>query len=136
MRTSGPSIGEVLTSAAGDMTKAQAIAKESARHNLGMPRTINVPTAPLEIIHPIAPPGSSLRAAGRRDGPRHQDRADRVHRNRAPDPRARAIRPEPGQQRAHLGGTDVGNGVARGMDLSGGESANRRPTGTAASRGL
>lgn len=52
VRTSGPSIGEVLTSAAGDMTKAQAIAKESARHNLGMPRTINVPTAPLEIIHP------------------------------------------------------------------------------------
>ena len=52
VRTSGPSIGEVLTSAAGDLTKAQAIAKESARHNLGMPRTINVPTAPLEIIHP------------------------------------------------------------------------------------
>ena len=53
VRTSGPSIGEVLTSAAGDMTKAQAIAKESARHNLGLPRTINVPTAPLDIIHPM-----------------------------------------------------------------------------------
>ena len=53
VRTSGPSISEVLTSAAGDMTKAQAIAKESAKHNLGLPRTINVPTAPLDIIHPM-----------------------------------------------------------------------------------
>ncbi len=53
VRTSGPSIGEVLTSAVGDMTKAHAIAKESARHNLGLPRTINVPTAPLDIIHPM-----------------------------------------------------------------------------------
>lgn len=53
VQTSGPSIADVLTSAAGDMTKAQAIAKESAKHNLGLPRTINVPTAPLDIIHPM-----------------------------------------------------------------------------------
>ena len=53
VRTSGPAIADVLNSAAGDVTKAQAIAKESAKHNLGLPRTINVPTAPLDIIHPM-----------------------------------------------------------------------------------
>jgi hypothetical protein len=49
---SGPSVSDVLTSAAGDMTKARAIANASAKYNLGLPRTINVPTAPLDIIHP------------------------------------------------------------------------------------
>lgn len=34
------------------MTVARAIAAASARYNQGLPRTINVPTAPLEIIHP------------------------------------------------------------------------------------
>lgn len=53
LKTSGPSISGVLTSAVGDVTKAQAIANASAKHNLGLPRTINVPTAPLDIIHPI-----------------------------------------------------------------------------------
>ena len=53
VKTGGPSIGEVLTSAAGDMTKAHAIANASAKHNLGLPRTVNVPTAPLDIIHPM-----------------------------------------------------------------------------------
>jgi hypothetical protein len=53
VKTSGPSISEVLTAAVGDMTKAQAIANASAKHNLGLARTINVPTAPLDIIHPM-----------------------------------------------------------------------------------
>lgn len=48
----GPNISDVLTSAAGDMTKARAIADASAKYNLGLTRTINVPTAPLHIIHP------------------------------------------------------------------------------------
>jgi hypothetical protein len=52
VKAAGLSIAEVLGSAAGDMTKALAIANASARHNLGLPRTINVPTAPLDIIHP------------------------------------------------------------------------------------
>jgi hypothetical protein len=52
VKKGGPSVSDVLTSAAGDMTKAHALAKASARHNLGLPRTINVPTAPLDIIHP------------------------------------------------------------------------------------
>jgi hypothetical protein len=47
------SITDVLSSSAGDLTKAREIAKASSRHNLGLPRTINVPTAPLEIIHPL-----------------------------------------------------------------------------------
>lgn len=52
VRASGPSIDEVLSSNQGDLKKALAIANASARHNIGLPRTINVPTAPLEIIHP------------------------------------------------------------------------------------
>jgi hypothetical protein len=52
VKAPGGSIAEVLTSAAGDMTKALAIANANASHNLGLPRTINVPTAPLDIIHP------------------------------------------------------------------------------------
>jgi hypothetical protein len=52
VKPSGTSIADVLSSATADMTKARAIANASARHNLGLPRTINVPTAPLEIIHP------------------------------------------------------------------------------------
>lgn len=51
--SSGLSISDVLTSAAGDLTKAHAIARASAQHNLGLPRTINVPTGPLDIIHPM-----------------------------------------------------------------------------------
>src|SRR5688500_9989529 len=35
VKQSGPSISDVLTSAAGDMTKARAIANASAKHNLG-----------------------------------------------------------------------------------------------------
>jgi hypothetical protein len=49
----GLSISEVLTATAADVQKARAIAQASAQHNLGLPRTINVPTAPLDIIHPL-----------------------------------------------------------------------------------
>jgi hypothetical protein len=52
VKQGGPSVSDVLTSAAGDMTKAHALANASARYNLGLPRTVNVPTAPLDIIHP------------------------------------------------------------------------------------
>jgi hypothetical protein len=50
--TGQKSVVELLSSGAGDTAKATAIAEASAAHNLGLPRTINVPTAPLEIIHP------------------------------------------------------------------------------------
>ena len=64
VKTDGPSISDVLTSAAGDMTKAKAIAQESAKHNLGLPRTINVPTAPLDIIHPMHRPALRYQLQG------------------------------------------------------------------------
>jgi len=50
--SAGPSVKELLTYPAPDMTKALAIANTSAKHNLGLPRTINVPTGALDIIHP------------------------------------------------------------------------------------
>ena len=46
------SVSDLLASGADVMTKARAIAEASAAHNLGSPRTTNVPTAALEIIHP------------------------------------------------------------------------------------
>jgi hypothetical protein len=46
------SVSDLLASGADVMTKARAIAEASAAHNLGTPRTTNVPTAALEIIHP------------------------------------------------------------------------------------
>ena len=46
------SVSDVLASGTDVMTKATAIAEASAAHNLGTPRTTNVPTAALEIIHP------------------------------------------------------------------------------------
>lgn len=53
VKDGGPSISEVLTASGSDLTRARAIAKASARHNLGLPRTVNVPTAPLDIVHPL-----------------------------------------------------------------------------------
>ncbi len=50
---SGPSISAVLTASGSDLTRARAIAQTSAKHNLGLPRTVNVPTAPLDIVHPM-----------------------------------------------------------------------------------
>lgn len=52
MAGAGPSVKELLTYPAPDMTKALAIANASAKHNLGLPRTINLPTGALDIIHP------------------------------------------------------------------------------------
>ena len=46
------SVSDVLASDKDVVTKARAIAEASAAHNLGTPRTTNVQTAPLEIIHP------------------------------------------------------------------------------------
>jgi hypothetical protein len=51
--SAGPSVRELLTLPAPDLTKALAIANGSAKHNLGLPRTINLPTGALDIIHPL-----------------------------------------------------------------------------------
>jgi hypothetical protein len=53
VESSGPPITTVLATPAAGLTAARAIAEASAQHNLGSPRTVNVPTAPLEIVHPI-----------------------------------------------------------------------------------
>ena len=47
-----PPISELLASTADAFAKAVTLARASARHNLGLPRTINTPTTPLHIIHP------------------------------------------------------------------------------------
>lgn len=51
--SSGSSISAVLASPAGDLAKARAIAAAGAEHNLGSARTVNVPTAALEIVLPM-----------------------------------------------------------------------------------
>jgi hypothetical protein len=45
-------VADVLASQADVMVQAKAVADASAEHNLGAPRTTNVPTAALDIIHP------------------------------------------------------------------------------------
>lgn len=45
-------IADVLGSGADVATQAKAVAEASAEHNLGLPRTTNVPTAALDIVHP------------------------------------------------------------------------------------
>ena len=52
IRDPGPPISELLASPADAFAKAVRVARASARHNLGLPRTINTPTTPLHIIHP------------------------------------------------------------------------------------
>ena len=43
---------ELLARGPDEQRRAATIARESARYNLGEPRTINVPTLPLEFLHP------------------------------------------------------------------------------------
>jgi hypothetical protein len=50
--TTGRRVIDTLSEKGDVMTQARAIANASAEHNLGVPRTTNVPTAALEIIHP------------------------------------------------------------------------------------
>ena len=52
LKTQARSVGDVLASGADTLSQARAVAEASAEHNLGVPRTTNVPTAALDIIHP------------------------------------------------------------------------------------
>lgn len=45
-------VADVLASRADAMSQAKVVADASAEHNLGAPRTTNVPTAALDVIHP------------------------------------------------------------------------------------
>ncbi len=51
VRSAGPSLAEILSSGAGAHDQARALLAESARHNLGEPRTTNLPNVPLELLH-------------------------------------------------------------------------------------
>lgn len=50
---SGPSLGVLLTDGAkDDYDQARLLLGQSAEHNLGFPRTTNLPNLPLEFLHP------------------------------------------------------------------------------------
>lgn len=52
VRRAGPSLAEALVrSGADNYQQARALLLASARHNLGEPRTTNLPTLPLELLH-------------------------------------------------------------------------------------
>ncbi len=49
----GPSLGALLgDGATDDYDQARLLLQDSARHNLGLPRTTNLPNLPLEFLHP------------------------------------------------------------------------------------
>lgn len=53
VRTEAPRLDDLFTGAGADrLSVARRIADENARHNLGHPRTTNVPTLPLDLLHP------------------------------------------------------------------------------------
>ena len=47
-----------------DYSRARNMMSQSARFNLGTPRTINLPNLPLEVLHPRHAPRFSIRLAG------------------------------------------------------------------------
>lgn len=53
VRDAGPSLAQLLTDGArDDFDQARLLLAESSKHNLGMPRTTNLPNLPLEFLHP------------------------------------------------------------------------------------
>ncbi len=52
VRRKGPSLLDLLKAQTDDsQERAMTLLRESARHNLGAPRTINLPSLPLELLH-------------------------------------------------------------------------------------
>jgi hypothetical protein len=53
VRADAPRLVDLLSTGGADLrTRALAIAAENAQYNLGYPRTINLPTLPLDLLHP------------------------------------------------------------------------------------
>ncbi|HET9705650.1 MAG TPA: hypothetical protein VFP85_16530 [Vicinamibacterales bacterium] len=52
LRDPGPRVADLLQTSGNVLEQAQRIANASAAHNLGLPRTINVPTGVLEVLYP------------------------------------------------------------------------------------
>ena len=114
----GPPIGELLASTTDAFAKAVALARASARHNLGLPRTINTPTTPLHIIHPRYRRAHHFELGGDANV-RGQRAAAISFREGAPYAAARAERRQSREQRTHLGGCQYGHRVTRGVEVSG-----------------
>ena len=57
-------VADVLASSADAMSQAKVVADASAEHNLGAPRTTNVPTAALDVIHPSRLGAHQIRIGG------------------------------------------------------------------------
>ena len=55
---------KVGSDAVDDYSRARNMLSQSARFNLGTPRTINLPNLPLEVLHPRHAPRFSIRLAG------------------------------------------------------------------------
>ncbi len=51
VRGSGPSLADILSGGAAGYDQARALLLASAQHNLGAPRTTNLPNLPLEMLH-------------------------------------------------------------------------------------
>lgn len=64
----GPALGQLLTDGArDDFDQARLLLTQSADHNLGMPRTTNLPNLPLEFLHPRNRHRFSQRIDGREE---------------------------------------------------------------------
>lgn len=61
---SGIRLTEVLAGGANAFEQAAAMTAASSKYNLGAPRTINMPTVPLEVLHPRHRAQFSYRLAG------------------------------------------------------------------------
>lgn len=61
----GPLTAGLTAGTQDDFARARAMLAESARFNLGSPRTINLPNLPLELLHPRHASRFSVRVAGK-----------------------------------------------------------------------
>jgi hypothetical protein len=52
IKAGGPTLGELLARGSDVFLQASAMTTASSRFNLGAPRTTNMPTVPLELLHP------------------------------------------------------------------------------------
>jgi hypothetical protein len=64
--TSGPSLSDLLATTGADaMAQAKLLVTESSKHNLGMPRTMNMPGLPLELLSPVYRVRYDIKSGGR-----------------------------------------------------------------------
>jgi hypothetical protein len=72
----GPGLTELLATTTADaMAQAQLLVTQSSKHNMGLPRTLNMPGLPLELLNPRYRPRFDVKLAGRE---RLRGRATRI----------------------------------------------------------